>query len=101
LLAEIGLAAETDLTDQLTIRGQLGFNVGIGEDSYDISASFAKGSRPIHADAKGLSDDLMFIDLDASYRINESVSVGVGYRAEIRSDVHAQQGCNISSTFRF
>lgn len=100
-LAEIGLLAEADLTRNLTLWGQLGASAGIGDNPHDLSGHFAKGSRTMHTETYGLSNDLWFIGLGASYKINDSTSVGLGYRAEFRADASPQSGVNLSSTFRF
>ena len=101
LLFEMAVLAETDLTEQLSVWSQLGFNAGISEDAHTINSVFVKGARQMTATADGLTDDLIFIGFGAEYRINESVSVGAGYRGDIRPSHHTEHGFTISSSFRF
>ncbi len=100
-LAELGLLAEAALTSDLTLWGQFGASVGIGDSTHGVTGHFAEGSRAMHADADGLSNNLWFIGLGATYDINDSISVGFGFRSEFRSGAGNQNGFNLSSSFRF
>jgi hypothetical protein len=100
-LAEFAILAEADLTHNLTLWGQLGASTGLGQNPQTITARFATGSRPMQAEADGLSNDLWFIGLGAKYNINDAISVALGYRIEFRSDSDNQSTVNLSSTFRF
>ena len=53
------------------------------------------------AGADGLTDDLIFIGVGGEYKINESISIGAGYRGEFRPSHHTEHGFSISSSFRF
>lgn len=101
LLFEMAVLAETDITEQLSIWTQLGFNAGISEDAHTLNSAFAKGSRGMTTAADGLTDNLIFIGLGAEYRFNESISVGAGYRGDFRPSHHTEHGFSISSSFRF
>jgi autotransporter-associated beta strand protein len=101
LLFEMAVLAETDLTEKLSVWSQLGFNAGISENPHIINSVFAKGSRQMTTGADGLTDDLIFIGFGAEYRINESISIGAGYRGEFRPSHHTEHGFSISSSFRF
>lgn len=100
-IAEMGVTAEASVSDQLTLCGQLGFNAGIGDDPHNIRSSFDKGERMMSATADGLTNDLIYIGLGVEYRVNQDVSIGVGYRSDFRRDQPVEQGCNVSSAFRF
>jgi len=93
--------AEAAITHDLTLWGQLGASTGLGKNPQAITARFATGSRPMQAEADGLSNDLWFIGLGAKYKINDAISVALGYRIEFRSDADNQNTVNLSSTFRF
>jgi hypothetical protein len=101
VLAELSLLAEAELTTELTVWGQLGGSAGIGDDPHALTAHFVKGSRPFTATAEGLANDSWFLGLGASYKLSESIRVGLGYRAEFRADADTQNSLNLSSTFRF
>jgi outer membrane autotransporter protein len=101
MLADLSLLAEVELTNELRVWGQVGGSAGIGDDPHVITAHFAKGSRPFTATAEGLSNDSWFLGLGASYKFSESIRVGLGYRAEFRSDADTQNSLNLSSSFRF
>lgn len=100
-MAELGIRAEADLTSELTIRGMLGCSVDLLNDTEVLSARFAKGIRPMNADAQGLSDDVLFIGLGTTYQFSENIAVGLDWRAEIRSGADVRNGFNLTSTFRF
>jgi hypothetical protein len=100
-LAEFAILAEAAITHDLTLWGQLGASTGLGKNPQAITARFATGSRPMQAEADGLSNDLWFIGLGAKYNINDAISVALGYRIEFRSDSDNQSTVNLSSTFRF
>jgi len=102
LLFEMGLCTEIDLTHRLTAWGQIGLDAGMnGDNPRSIDAAFVQGSRLMRAQSEGLGDDLLFIGLGLDYRLSDSVSLGIGYRSEFRQAHPAEQGCNVSSTFRF
>ena len=100
-LAELGVSAEADLSRQLTLRGRIGISADLNNGGYDLSANFVKGERTMHADADSLSGDLIFLGLEADYRISDSIRMHLGSRAEFRDDAETQIGLNLSSSFRF
>ena len=100
-LAEFSVRAEADLTSQLIVRGLLGFSAELGEDNDSITATFVDGNRPMHVTADGLSGNLVFMGVEAEYRISDAIRMHVGYRAEFRNDAEVQTGFNLSSTIRF
>ena len=100
-LAELSVRAEADLTSRLTVRGLLGLSAEVDGDTHRISATFVSGDRPMSTTAEGLSGDLIFVGMEADYRVTDSLSAHLGYRAEFREDAETQIGLNCSSTFRF
>ena len=55
----------------------------------------------MRAEADGLSNDLWFVGVGANYKINDSISVGLGYRTEFRAGADNQNSVYLSSVFRF
>ncbi|WP_193211379.1 autotransporter domain-containing protein [Luteolibacter marinus] len=100
-LAEAGIAAEADINDQLSLKGEIGFNASLGEDSHVLSSSFVKGSRPFQVAAQGMNDDLLFIGFGTVYRPGDTVSIGVAWRSEFRQDCDASQSFSLSTSLRF
>ena len=101
VLADLSLRAEADLSSKLAVWGQLGMTSGIGDNPQVLTARFVKGSRPFQASADGLSNDTVYLGLGASYKINDSISVALGYRVEYRSEDGNYNGVSLSSSFRF
>lgn len=101
LLAEAALLAEYDLSERLTLRGQLGMNLPLAGDDRVLRASFAGGSRAMRVHSEGLSDELLFLSLGGEYRLNDTTSIGLGYRGEFRGEDDAQHGFSLLSSFRF
>ena len=101
MLAELALLAEMDWNDRLTLRGQLGGSAGLIDDDHVLRSSFAQGSRPMTITSEGLTDDLFFLGLGAEYELNESATIGFGYRSEFRSSHHTLHGFSLFSSFRF
>jgi hypothetical protein len=101
VLADLSLLAEADLTNQLTVWGLLGASAGIGDDPHALTSRFAKGSRPLQVEADGLSNDSCFFGLGANYKLSDSISIALGYRAEFRPDAHPQSSFGLASAFRF
>jgi hypothetical protein len=101
MLMELSLLAEMDWNDRLTLRGQIGANAALMDDDNVLQAKFVDGNRPMRITAEGLTDDLFFLNLGAEYRLNDSASIGLGYRSEFRSSHHMLHGLSLSSSFRF
>ncbi len=101
VLADLSLRAEAALTNKLAVWGQLGMTSGIGDDPRILSSRFVKGSRPFQTSADGLSNDAVHLGLGASYKLSDSMSVALGYRAEFRSEDGNFNGVSLSSSFRF
>ncbi|MEI7912858.1 MAG: autotransporter outer membrane beta-barrel domain-containing protein, partial [Verrucomicrobiota bacterium] len=100
-LAELSLRAEADLTHKLGLSAEAGLSAGIGDDPHTLTARFAKGSRAFQASADGISNDNIFLGLGATYKVSDSISVALGYRAEFRSDAGTFNGVHLASSFRF
>lgn len=98
---EIGVAATASLTEQFTLNGQLGINAGLGSETHDINSSFVKGNRSITAEADGLTDDLFYLGLGLKYRVTQGITLGLNYRSDFRPSHPVEQGCNLSTAFRF
>lgn len=101
LLADLSLLAEADVTNKVTVWGLLGVSAAISDDPHSLTARYAKGGRPFAATTDGLSNDSWFLGLGAIYKVSDSISVALGYRAEFRSDADAQSNVCLSSSFRF
>jgi cytoskeletal protein CcmA (bactofilin family) len=101
LLLELGLMAQVAVNDKTSLWGEGGINLGLHGDGRVLGASFAEGGRPMRAGADGLGDDSIYLGWGAVYQITEDVQAGLGYRADIRSGVEAQQELRISSSWRF
>jgi uncharacterized protein with beta-barrel porin domain len=100
-LMEAGIAAETDINDRLTLRGELGFNANLSDDPHVLRASFVAGSRPFQAIGEGMDDDLMYLGLSAVHRVTDAISIGAGWRSEFREDCDSAQSFILSSSIRF
>lgn len=100
-IMEAAIAAEADLNDRFTMRGEIGFNANLGDDPHVLRASFVQGSRPFQTVDAGVDDDLMFIGLGAVHRLTDSISIGAGLRSEFREDCDAAQSFSLSSSIRF
>lgn len=101
LLLEFGLLAQFQVNAKVSLWAENGLNFGLLDDSRELTASFAKGSRKMRANVRGLDDDTFYLGFGALYQINDNISASIGYRADIRSDAEAQQEMRISSSWRF
>lgn len=73
-VAEFSLAAETDLADRLTLRSGIGFQSCLKDD---------------------------FAETFACRKASYSISVGIGYRAEIRSGAETPSQVSLGTSFGF
>lgn len=101
LLLEFGLLAHVEVNPKLALWGESGVNIGLLNNGRVLTASFSKGSREMHAEARGLEDDSLYLGCGAVYQFSETISASIGYRADIRSEAEAQQELRLSSSWRF
>ena len=101
MLLELALRAETDLSPELRLRGQLGANLGLIEQDHLFQARFLDGNRLMRIRSEGLGQDLLFLDLSSEYRFHPLGSVGLGYRVEFRPSHPALQAVTLTIVYRF
>jgi autotransporter-associated beta strand protein len=100
-VAGIALASRMEISSQLAIDGEFGFNLDLRDDTERVSARFAAGNRALAATGSPLADDLAFLGLGATWMAREDIGIRLGYRAEFRSDAEVLNSLGISSAFRF
>ena len=100
-VSELSLAGEYEVTPTLTLSGQAGMNLDLQDRDDHVTARFASGSRPMTVRAEGLSDQLFFLGLGASWAATESVHVNFGYRAEFRTDADPLNGVSLGASIAF
>ncbi len=101
LLLELGLLAQVELNQDLTLWAEGGLNIGLLDNERVHAARFVKGERTMRAGSGGLGDDSLYLGCGAVYQITHSIRASLGYRADFRSGAEAQQELRLSSSWHF
>ena len=101
LAAQFGISAVAEVNRLITLDGETGVQMAIGEETERISGRFAAGSSPMAAILTPLTDDYFYLGAGATWHASENCDVRLGYRAEIRSEADVLNAVNLSASVRF
>lgn len=97
--SEIGIKAEYDLNQQLSLNGNISYTNNLSNTDKNVGASL--GGTPFAVSSPGLGNDFFTVGIGAQYLVNEAISLGINYRAEISSDAETANGVNVSASYSF
>jgi subtilase-type serine protease len=101
LLAEIELRAEYAVTSNFLINGSIGYTHNFSDADRDVNARFRAGGNSFTVNAPGLGEDFFTAGVGAVWYINESFSLGAGYRAQFGSDSEVSNSVGVGLSYSF